>query len=261
MKPTEIKELSEQECRDAFKEIREKNSVCCKKCDSTEHNWLQSKEQWQCKSCAFRTTLRSGTVMQNSNLPFKEWLLAISFMCEHNGLISANRLKRLMNKTCYETVWRLCHKLRTLMNISDLRRLFRSWSGHEKAIDFMSIKQSFTKERFSGKKKFFSRRDFQGKVEFLERAINIFYASDMKCVDDSSPDGRGVLEETLRQIGRIHFSVSFKHLQNYLSWLTYLRNVSSSGDDLMDSIWMRMPEYINPTRSSGIITDNSEVLN
>ncbi|HIP36688.1 MAG TPA: IS1595 family transposase, partial [Crocinitomix sp.] len=62
---------TEQSYRNDFKEKREKEDVYCKKCKSKDHYWSSSKEQWQCKNCKFRTTLRSGTIMEHSNLPFR----------------------------------------------------------------------------------------------------------------------------------------------------------------------------------------------
>ncbi|MFT6747482.1 MAG: hypothetical protein ACJAZ2_001835, partial [Glaciecola sp.] len=40
--------------------------------------WLQSlleknREQWECKKCHYRTSLKSGTVMENSKLPYHYW--------------------------------------------------------------------------------------------------------------------------------------------------------------------------------------------
>jgi hypothetical protein len=62
---------TEKSCRLHFKKVRDKEGVICKKCKYTDHYWLQYKEQYQCKACGFRTILRSGTVMEDSKLPFK----------------------------------------------------------------------------------------------------------------------------------------------------------------------------------------------
>ena len=64
---------NEQSCREHFLQNRIKEGVICKKCGSGEHYWLRNKEQFECKKCKFRTTLRSGTIMQASKLPFSYW--------------------------------------------------------------------------------------------------------------------------------------------------------------------------------------------
>ena len=50
------------------------------KCGNTDHYWLKTVEKYQCKKCKTRTSLRSGTVMQESNLPFRHWFIAIHLL-------------------------------------------------------------------------------------------------------------------------------------------------------------------------------------
>jgi hypothetical protein len=70
----------ESSCRIKFKEFRDEQGVIRRKCVGTDHYWLQTIEQYQCKQCKTRTTLRSGTVMQASNLPFRYWFIAIHLL-------------------------------------------------------------------------------------------------------------------------------------------------------------------------------------
>ncbi|MEN7547400.1 transposase, partial [Rapidithrix thailandica] len=55
---------SEQACREKFKAVREKAGITCKGCGGHAHYWLKGKQMWQCKFCSFRTSLRSGTLME-----------------------------------------------------------------------------------------------------------------------------------------------------------------------------------------------------
>jgi len=71
---------NENSCRLDFKMMREEEGVICKKCKGKHHYWLAKKWQWQCSKCEFRTTLRSGTFMENSNLSFHKWYIAMSLM-------------------------------------------------------------------------------------------------------------------------------------------------------------------------------------
>ncbi len=70
----------ELSCKSHVNEARSEEGVICKKCQSKKHYWLKSKWMWQCSDCGFRTTLRSGTMMENSNLPIRTWYLAMAFM-------------------------------------------------------------------------------------------------------------------------------------------------------------------------------------
>jgi len=109
----------EQSCRQDFKEKREKEGVYCKKCGCTKHYWLAKKWQWQCSSCKFRTTLRSGTVMEGSNLPLRKWYLAMMFMTFSKKGISAKELQRQLGHSRYTTIWSLMHRIRNAMGNRD----------------------------------------------------------------------------------------------------------------------------------------------
>jgi transposase-like protein len=111
----------EQSCRDHFRANREKTGVSCKKCDGTQHYWLKNKSQWQCASCKFRTTLRSGTMMENSNLPFLKWYQAIFFMTYTKKGMSACELQRQLGHSRYDTIWSLMHRIRNAMGNRDAR--------------------------------------------------------------------------------------------------------------------------------------------
>lgn len=60
----------ENACRTHFKSERDNQGVICKKYGHTEHYWKQDKWSYECKSCRFRTSLKSGTIIQHSKLSF-----------------------------------------------------------------------------------------------------------------------------------------------------------------------------------------------
>jgi hypothetical protein len=106
---------TEKSCRTHFKIARDKQGVFCKRCNHTEHYWLQYKEQYQCKKCNFRTTLRSGTIMEDSKLPFKTWYLIMMLMSATKKGFSASEIQRQVGHSRYETIWNIVHKLRSVM--------------------------------------------------------------------------------------------------------------------------------------------------
>lgn len=109
----------EHSCREHFRRVREEESLQCKRCGCTKHYWLKAKYQWQCSQCEFRTTLRSGTMMESSNLPFRKWYLAMAFMSFSKKGISATELQRQLGHKRYEPVWRMMHKIRKAMGNRD----------------------------------------------------------------------------------------------------------------------------------------------
>ena len=109
----------EQSCKGHFKQQREKEGIVCKKCGCGRHYWLEGKCIWQCSGCGFRTTLRSGTIMQASKLPFRKWYLAMAFMTFSKKGISAKEMQRQLGHRYYEPIWLMMHKLRESMGQRD----------------------------------------------------------------------------------------------------------------------------------------------
>lgn len=110
---------TEDSCRKHFKAQREHEGVSCKKCGGKRHYWLKAKQQWQCSECDFRTTLRRGTVMEGSHLPFRTWYMAMAFMSFSKKGISAKELQRQLGHRRYDTVWSLMHRIRNAMGNRD----------------------------------------------------------------------------------------------------------------------------------------------
>ena len=109
----------EASCRAKFKEYRDKEGVVCRKCGHTEHYWLKTIEKYQCKKCKTRTSLRSGTVMHASNLPFRYWFIAMHLLTSTKKSFSALELQRQIGHKFYEPVWFMLKKLRATMGIRD----------------------------------------------------------------------------------------------------------------------------------------------
>ena len=80
---------TESSCKAHFKIEREQEGGKCKVCGGEVQYWLKGKEQWQCKSCSFRTTLRSGSIMEGSKVSFHSWYMAMAFMTYSKKTISA----------------------------------------------------------------------------------------------------------------------------------------------------------------------------
>jgi len=111
----------EQSCRDYFREQRQKEGITCKNCKGTTHYWMKTIEQFQCKKCRTRTTLRSGTVMDSSNLSFSDWFTAMHLMTATKKGISAKEMQRQLGFKRYEPVWFMLQKIRVAMGARDER--------------------------------------------------------------------------------------------------------------------------------------------
>lgn len=110
---------TESSCREHWKEEREIQGVVCKKCGGIVHQWKDKQQMWVCKECKFRTSLRSGTIMECSNLPFMDWYIAMHLVTSTKQTFSAKELQRELGRNRYEPVWAMLHKIRHAMGERD----------------------------------------------------------------------------------------------------------------------------------------------
>jgi len=113
--------------------MREKEGVICKKCKRDHHYWLKAKEQWQCAECSFRTTLRSGTVMEYSKMSFTAWYMAMALMTFSKKGISAKEVQRQLGRRYYHCVWNLMHKIRSAMGNRDDKYMLKDMIEFDEA--------------------------------------------------------------------------------------------------------------------------------
>ena len=111
---------SEQACIAHFKSERDKIGVTCK-CGHTEHYWIKSKLSYQCKKCNSRTSLKSGTILQHSNLPFLVWYKTIFLMTTTKKGFSSKEIQKQLGWKRYEPIWSMVHKIRKAMGNRDAK--------------------------------------------------------------------------------------------------------------------------------------------
>ena len=115
-----IKEFPDElSCKEKFKEYRDEVGVICVKCGSKEHYWKKDREQYECKSCNHRTTLKSVTVMHKSKLPYRYWFITMHLLSSTKKSFSAKEIQRQLGHKRYAPIWHMVHKLRLAMGKRD----------------------------------------------------------------------------------------------------------------------------------------------
>jgi len=112
---------SEESCRLHFKAERDKQGVTCKSCGHTQHYWIKSRWSYECKSCRHRTSLRSGTIMESSNLSFLIWYKTMFLLSATIKGFSSKEIQKQLGLKRYEPVWAMVHKLRKAMGNRDAK--------------------------------------------------------------------------------------------------------------------------------------------
>ncbi len=102
----------EATCQAHWKAQRERIGITCYKCGKTEMYWNKPNKQWRCKSCLAPTSLRKGTVMENSHLPFRMWYKAFFLVSSTKKGISATEMQSQLGHKFYEPIWYMMQKIR-----------------------------------------------------------------------------------------------------------------------------------------------------
>ncbi len=151
---------NESACKKHFKMYRDKESVVCKKCQNNTHYWLSTISQYKCKSCGFRTTLKSGTIMEHSHLPFQYWYIAMCLLTTTKKSFSALELQNQLGHKYYEPIWDMCHKIRRAMGERDSKyKLKGEIEVDEGFYEVVKTKE----EREDEKKRLFQTKQKRGK--------------------------------------------------------------------------------------------------
>ena len=106
-----------------FIKIRWPEGIACPHCGSVRVNEKATHKTmpFRCRDCFKRFSVKTGTVMQNSNLGYQVWVIAIYMLTTNIKGISSMKLHRDLNIT-QKSAWHLSHRIR------------ESWQG--KDIDF-----------------------------------------------------------------------------------------------------------------------------
>ena len=105
----------EESCRKKFKEQRDQMGGTCRHCNCKEHYWLENKQAYECKCCRARQSLRSGIVMQHSNLPYRYWFVAMQLLTATKGSFSAAEIQLQLEHKRYQPKWEMVNKLRDVL--------------------------------------------------------------------------------------------------------------------------------------------------
>lgn len=154
---------SEDKCRAYLEGLRWPNGVECPRCQSKKISRISAavgrgkpesvrRNQFDCGSCRYQFSVKSGTIFHDTHLPLSKWFLAIYIMGESKKGISANQIHRML-KVTYKTSWFLCHRIR--------------WAMFEDALDEMRGIVEMDETYVGGKKRGDVRQSMDNKTMVL----------------------------------------------------------------------------------------------
>jgi len=133
MNLSEISRLSEDQAREYFEQIRWPHGPICPHCGSVESKKLEGKAHrsglYKCSGCGGQFTATINTIMEDSHLPVRTWLMAFSILCSAKKGISALQLQRQLGLGSYRSAWHLAHRIRHAMDREPLKGLLGAAGG------------------------------------------------------------------------------------------------------------------------------------
>jgi transposase-like protein len=141
MNLSEVSRLTEAQARELFERVRWPNGPFCPHCKSTKWIKLCGKAHrdglYKChgEDCGKQFTATVNTILEDTHLPIRTWLMAFAILCSAKKGISALQLQRQLGIGSYRSAWHLCHRIRHAMGKEPLRGLLLGANGGDVAVD------------------------------------------------------------------------------------------------------------------------------
>ena len=129
MNLTAVSKLTEDQARETFERIRWPNGPVCPHCRSTKAIKLEGKTVrdglYKChgEDCQKQFTATVDTILEDSHLPIRTWLMAFAILCSSKKGVSALQLQRQLGLGSYRSAWHMAHRIRHAMSKEPLAGL------------------------------------------------------------------------------------------------------------------------------------------
>lgn len=104
----------EDVCIEFLAKMRWPDGPRCPRCNSTKVSWLANVRRWQCKTCRKQSSVKVGTIFEESPIPLSTWLPAMWLLASNKNGISSYELMRGFGVT-QKTAWFMLQRLRLAM--------------------------------------------------------------------------------------------------------------------------------------------------
>jgi transposase-like protein len=118
MNLAQLTKLTEDQARQYIEAIRWPEGRACPHCgeinNSTELKGKSTRPgvyKCKAKACRKQFTVKVGTILEDSHIPYRHWVMAFHLLCASKKGMSAHQMHRQLGCT-YKTAWFLCHRIR-----------------------------------------------------------------------------------------------------------------------------------------------------
>jgi transposase-like protein len=112
----------DEACQAVLEELRWPGGPECPRCQSKKLSRMYARGQFDCDSCGYKFSVTSGTVLHDTHLPLRKWIVATFLLCKAKKGMSALQLKCTIGVS-YKTAWYLCHRIRSAIGSGEAEPL------------------------------------------------------------------------------------------------------------------------------------------
>jgi len=96
--------------------LRWPNGIACprKGCGNASVQFIKTRKLWRCKECKRQFSAKTGTIFEESPIPFTKWFPAIWLLANTKNGTSSHELGRALGVT-QKTAWFMFHRIREAM--------------------------------------------------------------------------------------------------------------------------------------------------
>lgn len=109
-------------CVEFIASLRWPDGFVCPICESTEYSYLTTRRLWKCKNCKKQTSVKKGTIFEDSGLSLDKWLASIWLIANSKNGVSSHELARSVGIT-QKSAWFVLHRIRLAMRTGSFMQL------------------------------------------------------------------------------------------------------------------------------------------
>lgn len=108
-------------CVEFVAKLRWPNGWRCPECNCPEFSYLKTRRLWKCRVCKKQSSVKVGTIFEDSAIGLDKWLAAIWVIANSKNGVSSHELGRTIGLT-QKSSWFVLHRIRLAMATGSFER-------------------------------------------------------------------------------------------------------------------------------------------
>lgn len=111
-----------------FAELRWPDGFACPACGKREHSYLTTRRLWKCKACKKQTSVKKGSIFEDSPIGLDRWLPALWLVANCKNGVSSCEVARDLGVT-QKTAWFMLQRIRLAMQSGTFEKYSEKFDG------------------------------------------------------------------------------------------------------------------------------------